>query len=202
MTKNIIILGPSRAGKTTLAYRLNRELNYSVIPTDDIGIAFEEGMPQANINTAKDYKTSVANIASWLATYVSALAWRSNFYNGTKYVFDDGKGFFDFDQIVPIWEVCEPNKDYWKDQYLIIGLTCHNQTAEELFAKIRKHDTKDDWTSRSSDEELRAFIDENLDYSRSLHAKLEKYNPLMYDVSHSRNDVFDKIIRDIKTKGI
>jgi hypothetical protein len=111
MQKNIIILGPSRAGKTTLAKRLNVELNYSVIAIDDISIGFEEGMPQAKIGKPNDYETSVANITTFLASYVSALAWRSNFYNGTKYVFDDGKGYLDFDKLVPIWEVIEPHKD-------------------------------------------------------------------------------------------
>jgi len=196
--KNIIIVGPSRAGKTTLAKRLNQKLNYSVIITEDIRIAFEEGMPQANIGDAHGYKTSLDNVTSWLATYISALEWRSNFANGTKYVFDDGQGYIDLDKMVPIWENNSPSKDYWKDKYLIIVLTNHNQTAEELFAKIRKYDTSDDWTSRISDEELLAHVTGGLEYSRGLYEKFKNYSPLMYDITHNREEVFDRIVADVK----
>jgi adenylate kinase family enzyme len=36
MKRNILIFGTGRVGKTTLAKKLNEELNYSVIGTDDI----------------------------------------------------------------------------------------------------------------------------------------------------------------------
>ena len=200
MMKNIIILGSSRAGKTTLAKKLNMELNYSVIGTDDLGIAFEEGMPKSGVGKPNDHATSVTNITSFLATYVSALAWRSNYYNGTKYVFEDGRGYFDFDKLVPIWEVTEPNKDYWKTQYLIIGLVYHNQTPEQLFDGIRKHDVKDDWTYNLSDDELRSHVVSGIEYSRSLHDKFQKYAHMIYDVSDNREQVFGKIINDIKVE--
>ena len=199
MMKNIIILGPSRAGKTTLAKKLNVELNYSVIGTDDIRIAFEEGLPQSGIIKPDDYETSVANITPFLATYLSALAWRSNYYNGTKYVFEGG--YFDFDRLVPVWEVNEPNKDYWKTQYMIIGLIYHNQTPEELFQSIREHDNNDDWTHNCSDDELRRHIAVSIEYSRSLYDKCRKYDPVFYDVSKNREQVLDTIVSDIKIKS-
>jgi len=198
MKKNIIILGPSRAGKTTLAKKLNEELNYSVIGTDDLSIGFEEGMPQSKIGKPNDHETSVTNIVPFLASYVSALAWRSNYYNGTKYVFEDGKGYFDLDKLVPIWEKIEPSKDYWRSQYLIIGLIYHNQTIEQLFDAIRKHDVKNDWSYKTSDEELRKNIILNIEYSRNFCDKFQKYDPLIYDVSKNREQVLDKIINDIK----
>jgi len=197
MKRNIILIGPSRVGKTTLAKRLNMELNYSVLGTDDLAEAFKESLPQLKIGKPNDYETSVANVAPFLATYVSALAWRSNYYNGTKFVFEDGQGWFDFNKLVPLWEAGEPNKDYWKKQYLIIGLTYHNQTPDELFNKIREHDVKDDWTYRASDEKLRSHIDSCLEYSRTLYDKCKKYGPIFYDVSNDREQVLDKIFNDI-----
>ena len=155
-------------------------------------------MPQLRIGKPNDHATSVANMAPFLATYVSALAWRSKYYNGTKYVFDDGQGYFDFDKLVPIWEVNEPDKDYWKTQYLIIVLVYHNQTPEQLFDDIRKHDVKDDWTYRLSDDELRNHVSICLEYSRNLSDKLQKYNPIIYDVSKNREQVLDKIVNDMK----
>ena len=194
--KNIIILGPSRAGKTTLAKKLNVELNYSVISTDDLHVAFGEGLPQLGIGKPNDYATSTANMTPFLASYVSALAWRSNYYNGTKYVFEGG--YFDFDKLVPIWEVIEPNKDYWKTQYLIIGLVYHNQTPEQLFEDIRKHDVENDWTYNSSDDDLKSHIAGCMGHSRNLLDELQKYNPVIYDVSKNREQVLDKIVNNIK----
>jgi len=200
MKKNIIILGPSRAGKTTLAKKLNEALNYSVIGTDDLSIGFEEGMPQAKIGKPNDHATSVANVVPFLASYVSALAWRSNYYNGTKYVFEDGKGYFDFDKLVPIWEKIEPSKDYWKTQYLIISLTYHNQTTEQLLDGIRKHDVENDWTHNISDDELRNHVTASMEFSRNLYDKFQKYDPIIYDVSENREQVLDKIVNDIKVE--
>jgi len=40
--KNIIIVGPSRAGKTTLARKINEELNYFVINNDKLMLRSEE----------------------------------------------------------------------------------------------------------------------------------------------------------------
>ena len=47
--KNIIIAGPSRAGKTTLARKINEELNYFVISVDKLVATFQGAYPQLNI---------------------------------------------------------------------------------------------------------------------------------------------------------
>jgi len=200
MKKNIIIIGPGRAGKTTLAKKLNEELNYSVIGTDDLSIGFSEGLPQLNIVNPNDHKASAASIAPFLASYVSALAWRSNYYNGTKYVFEDGKGYFDFDKLVPIWEVIELDKDYWKTQYLIIGLIYPNQTHEQLFDDIRKHDVENDWTYNLNEDELMRAVASGIEYSLGFRDKFQKYDIDIYDVSKNRAQVLDKIVNDVKVK--
>ncbi len=47
--KNIIIAGPSRAGKSTLARKINEELNYYVISVDKLVAVFQGVYPQLNI---------------------------------------------------------------------------------------------------------------------------------------------------------
>jgi adenylate kinase family enzyme len=47
--KNIIIAGPSRAGKSTLARKINEELNYYVISVDKLVAVFQGAYPQLNI---------------------------------------------------------------------------------------------------------------------------------------------------------
>ena len=47
--KNIIIAGPSRAGKSTLARKINEELNYFVISLDKLVATFQGAYPQLDI---------------------------------------------------------------------------------------------------------------------------------------------------------
>jgi len=195
--KNIIIIGTGRAGKTTLAKMLNEAFHYSVIGMDDLHIAFEEGMPSAQIGAFFGHEASAVRIEPFLASYVSALAWRSNFDNGTKYVFDDGKGYFDFDRLVPIWEKIEPHTDYWKEQYHIIGLTYNRLSPEALFADIRTHDSADDWTRNLDDDALMKHAVSCVEYSRNLEARFKKYHPVLYDVSENRAQVLEGIVRDV-----
>ena len=44
--KNIIIVGPGRNGKTTLARKINEELNFFVINLDKLMTAFGKAYPQ------------------------------------------------------------------------------------------------------------------------------------------------------------
>ena len=46
LLKNIIIAGPSRAGKSTLARKIKDELNYFVISLDKLVATFGEAYPQ------------------------------------------------------------------------------------------------------------------------------------------------------------
>ncbi len=51
--KNLVILGASRAGKTTLSYEINRIYpQYHVISGDSIRDAFAEALPQNEINAS------------------------------------------------------------------------------------------------------------------------------------------------------
>ena len=50
LLKNIIIVGPSRAGKTTLAKRINEELNYFVISLDKLVAVFGRAYPELDLS--------------------------------------------------------------------------------------------------------------------------------------------------------
>lgn len=48
--KNIIIFGTSRSGKTQLAKLLSTKLNYSIVMVDSLVSAFQNSMPELEIN--------------------------------------------------------------------------------------------------------------------------------------------------------
>ncbi len=64
--RNIIIAGPSRAGKTTLATRINKELGHFVIGLDKLVATFQGAYPQLNIRLNWDRQKTTDNLAPFL----------------------------------------------------------------------------------------------------------------------------------------
>ena len=98
MSKNVLILGPSRAGKTTLTKKLNETLNYSIVCFDNLIHAFEESFPQLGICHGVGGDKTAANIAEFLTHYLRVLSHRSDFRNGVKFAAEGG--YFDFEKIM------------------------------------------------------------------------------------------------------
>jgi len=65
--KNIIIAGPSRAGKTTLARKINEELNYFVISLDKLVATFSGAYPQLDIRLAWDRENTTRKTIGHMA---------------------------------------------------------------------------------------------------------------------------------------
>ena len=68
--KNIIIAGPARAGKTTLARKINEELGCFVIGLDKLVAAFGAAYPQLDIRLAWNRKKAAENIAPFLGHFL------------------------------------------------------------------------------------------------------------------------------------
>ena len=68
--KNIIIAGPSRAGKSTLARKINEELGYFVISIDKLVATFQEAYPQLNIKLNWNREKTTDNIAPFLGHFL------------------------------------------------------------------------------------------------------------------------------------
>jgi adenylate kinase family enzyme len=90
MRKNILILGPSRAGKTTLTKKLNEALNYSIVCFDSIIYAFEQSFPQLEICFGERAQNTAANLADFLTHYFRVLSYRSEEKNGVKFAAEGG----------------------------------------------------------------------------------------------------------------
>ena len=191
MRKNILILGPSRAGKTTLTKKLNEVLNYSVVCFDSIIYAFEESFPQLGICHGAGGEKTAANLAVFLTHYFRVLSYRSGQKNGVKIAAEGG--YFDVDKIIPAMDKYEI-----ANAFLFIGLVYNNKTSDELFNDIRKNDTEGDWTYNCDDEQLRRCADMFINDSRLFSEKFQKYNFMVYDVSNNREQVLDEVVDDIK----
>ena len=193
MKKNILIFGAARAGKSTLAKKLNEELNYYAFSIDKIVTAFMRAYPQLDINYTNE-QTS-AKLAPFLGHFLGASCCSWNAVEGNKFVIE---GYFDFEKIIPIWDLYDMEE--FTEYFLFIGLIYPNQTPDKLCSDIRKHDKEDDWTCGLSDSELRSHAINGIEYSRSFNDKFQKYAPIVYDVSYNREQVLDTIVNDIKVR--
>lgn len=186
MKTNILIIGASRSGKTTLAERIAKEKGYSLISVDDIVSAFEV-YPDLQIHHDGDAVDTANRLAPFLKRFFSQLARGSAFHNGIRAVIEGTH--IDFEQLIPFLQ-----SDACKDTYTIIGLTFNEITEQQLFDSIRQYDTEDDWTFECDDDELlgnvRYFLDRNLYFNELF----QKYNITTYDTSFNRETVFDAIL--------
>jgi len=203
---NILIIGPGRHGKTTLAKKINEELNYFVINLDKLMTAFGRAYPQLDIRIAWNYEKATANIAPFLGHYLSMLSSSHGFADdlnlrkhnvkGNRFVLEGGH--FDFEKISSILKTY--GIEELKEKFILIGLVQNKKTAAELFSDIRKYDTEDEWTHSCDDSELMKVCEGLASYSRIMYDYFVKYDFMIYDTSEEREHVFDRIIDDIKSK--
>ncbi len=186
--KNIIIAGPSRAGKSTLAAKVNRELNYRVISVDKIAAIFNRAYPQLDIRLNWDREKTTRNLAPFLGHFLGCLSKENGFVLEGSY--------FEFDRISPILKMY--GIEEMKDTFSLIGLVQNNKTADEFIGDFKVHDTEDDWTYHLDDEELVKVAEDAISFSRSMSNHLAKHGFRIYDTSKSREQVLDRIIEDIK----
>jgi len=198
---NILIWGPARAGKTTLAKKLHDELGYSIVCSDSIVTAFEKSLPQVGIghsypNTAKSY-------APFITHYLCTLAHNSKMLYGDK--FAAVLTHFAIDEVFPkmekvLQEMCETKLH---DEFVLIGLTYNHKSWEDLRSDIKRYDTEKCWTYQLSDDELDSFCRESVErHNKYFAEKFEEYGFMSYDVSHERDKVLDKIVSYIKNKFV
>ena len=130
MNKNILIIGPARSGKTTLAKMLVKEYGYSLISIDNLVSGFE-AFDNLNIHHDDNEIKTAKNIAPFLIKYLTELSEGNAFYDGVKYVIEGTH--IDFEMLLPF---LKENK-----KYKVIGLTYNDITPDILYQNMKKYDT-------------------------------------------------------------
>ncbi|MCL2527965.1 MAG: hypothetical protein FWE42_06030 [Defluviitaleaceae bacterium] len=205
--KNIIIVGASRTGKTTLASKINEELNHFVISLDKIVAAFGRAYPQLDIKLNWDYEKVKDNLAPFLGHFLGIFSnfphtsddqnLRARIIKGNKFVLEGA--YFNFDIISSILNVYEIGE--LRKHFILIGLVQNNKTVDEFVRDFKKYDTEDDWTYGWSDEEYRAYtISRAIPFNQEMTDLLIKHGFTVYDTSIAREQVLNQIICDIKSQ--
>lgn len=188
--KNILILGPARSGKTTLAKRIAKEKGYSLISIDDIVSGFE-AYPELQIHHDGDAIDTAKRLAPFLIKYLTELSEGSTFYDGIKFVIEGTH--IDFEQLIPFLQ-----SNMYRDKYEIIGLTFNDMTEQQLFECIKKYDTEDDWTYWCSDKELKENVRYFIERNKYFDEMFKRYGIRTFDTSFDRDEILNRIIKCVK----
>ena len=206
--KSVIIVGPSRAGKTTLAKRLSEKFDYFVISLDKLVATFQAAYPQLDIRLNWNRDKTTENIAPFIGHFLGLfssddgikddLNLRAHHVEGNHFVLEGG--YFDFEKIASILK--EYGTEELKDRFTLIGLVQGQKTADEYVSDFKKYDTEDDWTYNFSEDELREYVTQDaIPFNLEMTDSLEKFGFTIYDTSTERELVFQRIIEDIVRKN-
>ena len=203
--KNIIIAGPARAGKTTLARKINEELGCFVITLDKLVAAFQEAYPQLDIRLAWNRKKAAENIAPFLGHFLGLfsspdgrglLPYSHGAVRGNQFVLEGA--YFNLEEISSVLRLY--GIEELKDKFLLIGLVQNNKTVDGFVSDFKQYDTQADWTYGFSDDNLREIAEDELSFGRFMSDYLVQYGFTVYDTSTERERVLDQIVEDIKSQ--
>lgn len=200
--KNIIIAGPSRSGKTTLARKIHDKYGHYVISIDKLVAAFGNSYPDLGIRLNWDRDKTTSNIAPFIGHYLGLF---SSSDGKGQYSYSHGAvsdnmfvlegAYYDFEKISSVLK--EYGMDNMKDHFVLVGLVQGQKDEEDFYNDFRKYDTEDDWTFGLSDDELRSVACDAVSYNKEMLELLTRYDFDIYDTSEDREKIMEQILADI-----
>lgn len=179
MKKNIIIIGPPRSGKTTLAQKIVKELKgYSLISGDNFSASYISACKYCGI---RSINIDFPKIQCY--HYLTECMYYENKIN---YVFESS--YY--------------NEDLLKqnsNKFLIIFLGYSKLSESELFNNIRKNDKKNDWTYIESDQQLKFYCEEFVKASKEKEQIAKDNNYWYIDTSYNRDTILNEALMKIKS---
>lgn len=183
--KNIIIIGPSRVGKSTLSSMLCKKYNLSYISGDSIRNAFINIYPVLGYTTKNTIeKDEFCKFINWVINE-NNIHLKRNIY----YVIDSA-------------DISLDNAMKFFNNAIIIGIGCKEITIQEMIKKIKENDTKLEWTYGYSDNDLYDIADETIKKSKELYIKCLNSNVSYFDTSIDRYKTYEEIFKYIEEEMV
>ena len=170
-----MLLGISRAGKSTFSNMLHEKYSYNIIHADMIKASYQKHIDNKTSFELKnniDYRLFIKDI----------------FYNEVKY--NKTNCVIDTVDIFP-----EDITDSDKKNYLIYFFGYLNIEWEELIDIWKKTDLE--FTKKFTEEELIAKAKRGIENSKIVKDKCEKYGLVFIDTAYNRDETFKKLLSNI-----
>lgn len=174
--KNIIIIGPSRVGKSTLSSLICERYHFNYVSGDSIRNAFIHIYPELG------YSVNNTIEKPEFCKFINRITNENNIHlkRNVYYVIDSA-------------DISIKNaKDIFKDS-LIIGLGCRNIDPNVMLNKIKENDTKLEWTFGYSDKDLLDIIYSTISKSKRLYDECRLNNIPYFDTSSDRYSTYEQI---------
>ena len=178
MYKNLLILGPSRCGKSTLAKLICEQYDCNSVNLNNIQEIFEKTFP----NT-EDYNKY---LKQFMINYIEQLTDYKTFYSGRKTVIECNVPF--------IYDII---KNVDQDNTAIIGITYDNIDIDYFAQKIKYSDNSD-YLQFLSPDGLKSRLQEFVEESKEMNNIFNKLDINTYDVSNNRDEVFKEVLDDVE----
>lgn len=178
--KNIIIIGASRAGKSTLTKLLSKRIeNLMIIRTDLLRLAYREAL----LKDTSLSITVVLNTPEYIDFVLSYYKYANMYDTSFVKVMDT----VDF----------EPKDVSVFENAIVVCLGFTKAIPEEVVKCWRQYDTDTDWTKSRSDEKLLHHADKEIKNSQYLEEECKKYGIKYVDTSINREEVLEELADDI-----
>ena len=181
---HIIIAGCARSGKTTLSLKLNKH-GYVHYKMDSI----KRGICEAYNLKYNDWDKVSIIMAKIINRMIKDQTTDTN-YLKEKYLFDIP---FLYPKDIELIDTSNT---------IVIFLGYPNISYKENFNNIRKYDKDNYWTSKVSDEELKKWCIDNVNFSKYLEHECYLRGIKFFDTSHNREEVLKSAVKFIKEKEI
>ena len=183
--KNIMILGICRTGKTTFSNMIQKEFqNYQIIEVDTIISALQKTVPDVPIGFIHDNLQE-----NKLPEFLNLLIQKNINKNGKELGF-----IINGDSIMP------------EDLIKYIDLTnievyyfvAQKLSPEQILENCRKYDSKEEWTTRRTDQQLLKHFTFYKDIEKQIISDCNKYNIKCIDTSEDRKKIFDQLLNEVR----
>ena len=183
--KNIMILGICRTGKTTFSKMIQKEFNnYQIIEVDTIISALKKTIPNIPIGFIHDNLKE-----NKLPEFLNLLIEKNINKNGKELCF-----IINVDSILP--------EDWFKyfdlKEMIVYYFVAEKLSVQQILENCRKFDSKEEWTTRRSDEQLLNHFKFYKNVEKKIIKDCKKYNIKCIDISTNRQTIFKQLLDEIK----
>ena len=195
ISKNILIMGPQRCGKTSIVNYISSNFSqYEPYRTDPIMIALnslfiKEKVDKNSPDIVEFYNTLTENkVKKFFTTFCKQVQIDLKPLN-KKIILD-----------IPMY--VKDAKEIFEKDFDIYCLGMPNETVQNLMKNIRKNDTPFEWTYFIGQSRLEMVCNNIIEKSKILQKECEKYNVPFFDTSGDRKEKLKIAIEEIKKRSI